>query len=76
MDTEKLSSAGVCSTFARDDDEREMLPIAGTVQSVEVTRGSKAGPDYGAYAIVITTDQGQWTISGCHDMGPELETEG
>ena len=52
MDTEKLSSAGVCSTFARDDDEREMLPIAGT------------------------TDQGQWTISGCHDMGPELETEG
>lgn len=53
-----------------------MLPIAGTVQSVEVVRGSKAGPDYGAYAIVITTNQGQWTISGCHDMGQELGTEG
>lgn len=43
MDTEKLSSAGACSTFARDDDECEMLPIAGTVQSVEVSGAAKPG---------------------------------
>lgn len=60
-----------CGVVAELDDERE-FHITGAIQSVKVIKGAKAGPDYGAYAIVVTTDQGTWTIAGCHDMGPEL----
>lgn len=60
-------------TQEEDSDTRRVsLPVRGVVKGVEVIEGKEAGPDYGAYAIVITTDQGKWTIAGCHDMGPEL----
>jgi len=63
---------GVCCGVVAELDDEQELPITGTIQSFKVIEGNKAGSDYGAYAIVVTTDQGTWTIAGCHDMGPEL----
>lgn len=50
----------------------EKTDVSGRVLSVDIRTGPDSGSaQYMSYQVVVETDEGTWTISGCHDLSPE-----